>query len=180
MLLGGLWHGAGWTFVIWGGLHGLFLMINHGWRAVKARTGFGDKPSSMSYRIVCRILTFVAVTVAWVFFRAENLDSAILILSTMFSVSEIGMPGAFVFDNNATKAAGILILLLGIVWVLPNVSEWAGYGFGEKTKKPVERKFMERHLFFKATKPWAVVTSLLFVIAVLNLTKVSEFIYFNF
>src|SRR5690606_424877 len=43
MLLGGLWHGAGWTFVAWGALHGVYLVVNHAWIALRARLGFGRR-----------------------------------------------------------------------------------------------------------------------------------------
>src|SRR5581483_9403477 len=67
MLLGGLWHGAGWNFVIWGGLHGLFLLVNHAWRGSVARLGV-RLPLA-----VASGLTFLCVAVAWVFFRSPTL-----------------------------------------------------------------------------------------------------------
>jgi hypothetical protein len=68
MLLGGLWHGAAWTFVIWGGLHGAFLMISHR-RNRPIRTGLRSIPSV--------VVTFGLVTFAWIFFRADSLGSAL-------------------------------------------------------------------------------------------------------
>ena len=79
MLLGGLWHGAGWNFVIWGGLHGAYLGVNHAWRAWRGEAVSHSLPA----RIGSQALTFLAVVVAWVFFRAESLDSALVILSGM-------------------------------------------------------------------------------------------------
>jgi len=74
MLLGGLWHGAGWTFVIWGGMHGIYLFINHAWRAFQTYLNWNLKGSFYEYG--SRLLTFLAVVVSWVIFRAENLDAA--------------------------------------------------------------------------------------------------------
>lgn len=71
MLLGGLWHGAGWTFVIWGGLHGIYLGINHGWHFLQEKLGLSASQSLRS-KIVARSITFLAVLVAWVFFRAPS------------------------------------------------------------------------------------------------------------
>src|SRR6201987_5576115 len=71
MLLGGLWHGAGWNFLIWGGLHGGYLVVNHLWRT--GRKGTATSPGG---RVVCWLLTFLAVVVAWVFFRAKSLTGA--------------------------------------------------------------------------------------------------------
>ncbi|HQT27478.1 MAG TPA: MBOAT family O-acyltransferase, partial [Burkholderiales bacterium] len=78
MLLGGLWHGAGWTFVIWGGLHGFYLVLNHGWHALKERMSL---PSFGFFGKVFGVaLTFLAVVAGWVFFRAANLASAFSVL----------------------------------------------------------------------------------------------------
>jgi alginate O-acetyltransferase complex protein AlgI len=71
MLLGGLWHGAAWTFVVWGALHGAFLVINHLWRR-----DAGSAPSGRLQQFAGAVLTFVAVTVAWVVFRAESMAVA--------------------------------------------------------------------------------------------------------
>src|SRR5579863_7143772 len=80
MLLGGLWHGAAWTFVIWGALHGLYLCANHAW------INYGPPISPRLARpagVVAFLLTFLAVVVAWVFFRADSLVSALSVLSDM-------------------------------------------------------------------------------------------------
>src|SRR5262249_34340775 len=73
MLLGGLWHGASWTFVLWGGLHGGYMVINHLWRHTGVRL-----PAGVAWAI-----TFIAVLVGWVFFRAPSLDRARVILEGM-------------------------------------------------------------------------------------------------
>src|SRR3979490_2002928 len=68
MLRGGLWHGAAWNFVIWGGLHGIYLCINHLWRAWR-----GDAArASMLVKGLCWAVTFFAVVIAWGFFRAKT------------------------------------------------------------------------------------------------------------
>lgn len=79
MLLGGLWHGAAWTFVIWGALHGTFLMINHLWNAKVRR----NVPAGRLARVLGWLLTFVCVMVAWVVFRAESMHAAIAIYKGM-------------------------------------------------------------------------------------------------
>ncbi|GAB4556444.1 MAG: MBOAT family protein [Rhizobacter sp.] len=85
MLLGGLWHGAGWTFVIWGGLHGLYLVVFHAWRRLVDRFGPGHQ-HEIAARITAPIswlATFLAVVVAWVFFRATDLPTALSLLRGM-------------------------------------------------------------------------------------------------
>ena len=73
MLLGGFWHGAGWTFVVWGGLHGVGLPVNHAWHRL---CGDSRRPRPAAYRALCVIATFGFVVVTWVVFRAEDMASA--------------------------------------------------------------------------------------------------------
>jgi D-alanyl-lipoteichoic acid acyltransferase DltB (MBOAT superfamily) len=75
MLLGGLWHGASWTFVVWGGLHGLFLAAE---RALGIRP---DAPMSPVARVLRQVLTFHLVCLAWIFFRAQSFETAWAVLS---------------------------------------------------------------------------------------------------
>lgn len=85
MILGGLWHGAGWTFVVWGGLHGLYLVINHGFRAACGRALCARLDRSRGFSVMAWALTMLSVVVAWVFFRAESFASAGRILRGMVS-----------------------------------------------------------------------------------------------
>ena len=78
MVLGGFWHGAGWTFLTWGLLHGSYLCVHHAWRAGPGR--FVRLPAALSWAF-----TFLAVMVAWVFFRAADMRGALGILGAMFS-----------------------------------------------------------------------------------------------
>src|SRR5262249_28616579 len=82
MLLGGLWHGANWTFVAWGGLHGIFLACNHGWHRLRELAGFPAGANPLG-RLVGTALTFLAVVASWVIFRAESLPAAMSILKAM-------------------------------------------------------------------------------------------------
>lgn len=85
MLLGGLWHGAAWTFVIWGALHGAFLMVNHVWNA-KVRRG---APWRAWTRVPAWALTFLCVMIAWVVFRAESVTTAMRIYEGMLGLNGI-------------------------------------------------------------------------------------------
>ena len=87
MLLGGLWHGASWNFVVWGGLHGLYLQINHFWRQwVSASPTLSGIAQTWRLPLAAMAwgLTFLAVVVAWVFFRAESFTGAWHLLEGMF------------------------------------------------------------------------------------------------
>ncbi len=103
MLLGGLWHGAGWTFIVWGGLHGVYLVINHwcrgrGWRIFQIQA-------------VSWAITFVAVVAGWVVFRAETLGTAGSLLSSM-----AGFGGAAAGDGPHLRS--ILDGLSAVSWLL--------------------------------------------------------------
>jgi alginate O-acetyltransferase complex protein AlgI len=83
MLLGGLWHGANWTFVAWGGVHGFYLVINHAWHAIRKALGSDLNKTSFLGRMTGRVITFLAVTISWVMFRAETFTGAINIFEGM-------------------------------------------------------------------------------------------------
>ena len=129
MLLGGLWHGAGWTFIIWGGLHGCYLVIHHFWQSLPEKTR--RMPAWFA-----QTLTFFAVAIAWVFFRAESVSGALSILSSMAQISDMKdlpidralfsrlSPLRETFDKQTANIAGILIPLCFIICMaLPNSIE---------------------------------------------------------
>lgn len=82
MLLGGLWHGASWTFVVWGGLHGLYLAAE---RWVKARFGGGTLWDTLGGKIFLAVLTYLLVNITWVFFRAGDFETAWRMIVTMLT-----------------------------------------------------------------------------------------------
>jgi alginate O-acetyltransferase complex protein AlgI len=73
MLLGGLWHGAGWTFVVWGAIHGVALVAERWWRD---RPGYVERPSTTWSRAWKRFVTFQVVCFAWIFFRSDSVADA--------------------------------------------------------------------------------------------------------
>jgi alginate O-acetyltransferase complex protein AlgI len=91
MLLCGLWHGAGWTFVIWGGIHGVALAVNRAWTTRNPLSGLADRPVfQMVWTFFSRLLTLGIVLIAWVFFRAQSLANAGSYLGRMLSWSHDG------------------------------------------------------------------------------------------
>lgn len=106
MLIVGLWHGAGWTFVFWGGTHGIMLAVNHWWR----RRGFRMP------RVFAWLLTFGCVTIAWVFFRAPNFKVAWQIVSGMFGFHGWGGMG---LGALAAPPHYIFLLALGLILLCP-------------------------------------------------------------
>ena len=116
MLLGGLWHGAGWTFVIWGGLHGLYLVLNHGWNAVKLRVASEQVFESRWWRFGARSVTLLAVMVAWVFFRAESTDGAVRVLQGMAGLNGISIPEMHRATLNGLFGLGDMLAAGGVAF----------------------------------------------------------------
>lgn len=102
MLIIGLWHGAGWTFVIWGALHGVLLMINHQWRRMNI-----SLPTVLNWGI-----TFLCVVICWVFFRAESFNDAINVLSSMVDYQTLDWIGL-------KRLAALCVIIAGLT-VIPN------------------------------------------------------------
>jgi alginate O-acetyltransferase complex protein AlgI len=101
MLLGGLWHGANWTFVIWGALHGLFLSINHIWSKGTRRL-----PTALAWG-----LTFLCVTVAWVFFRAPTFARARQIFAGMAGLNGFSLAPFSLVKDWRSIMIGLLIVI---------------------------------------------------------------------
>lgn len=177
MLLGGLWHGAGWPFVIWGGLHGVYLVINHGWRAAIAGIAF-PRWLALSGRTAGWLLTFLAVVIAWVFFRSDSTQAALRILKAM--------AGLYGFDRHDPYYFGImelrwLVPTLAIAWFAPNVQQIMQRFQPAFETYPGEIEPLHvRWLEWRPSFLWALATALVSVLALINLTHVSEFLYFQF
>ncbi len=92
MLLGGLWHGAAWKFVIWGGLHGLWLAAERWWTDRRAAAGYTPLPSTAPLRFVQRFATFHLVAFAWIFFRADSLGTAWTMITRIATAWELSAP----------------------------------------------------------------------------------------
>ena len=105
MLLGGLWHGSSWNFIIWGGIHGLVLSCEKFMLDKKWLQGF------KSVNFLGYFITFSIVLFAWIFFRAEDLTSAMLAVQNILKF-DLGMP--FIGNIN-TMANSIIVLTIGIM-----------------------------------------------------------------
>ncbi|MDX8380223.1 MAG: MBOAT family O-acyltransferase, partial [Gallionella sp.] len=127
MLLGGLWHGAGWTFVAWGALHGAFLTINHLWREMITDRFLRWVPNGMGM-LTGGMLTFMAVVAAWVVFRAHDISHAKIMLEAMFGVHsrpitlDAVLHGQLLLttDLSGRDLAKLLFYSLAWIWLLPN------------------------------------------------------------
>lgn len=176
MLLGGLWHGAGWTYVIWGGLHGIYLAINHGWRAMRAKISWMPRTVGPVEVFLGRGLTFLAVVVGWVFFRAANAETAIAVLRAMGGTNGLDVS---VSSSGGTMAILVVAALLLIAWLAPNTQELVSY-HGPAVSADDPRTTPPSRVTWQPTPRWAVLIGSLTGISIMSLPKVSEFLYFQF
>ncbi|OAN55096.1 MBOAT family O-acyltransferase [Magnetospirillum moscoviense] len=204
MLLGGLWHGASWTFVLWGGLHGVMLMLNHAWRDL------GDTrlriPAWAGWA-----LSMIGVMVAWTLFRADSLHAVLNIWQGM-----IGMGDRLVLPASYREALGPLSAAaeaLGFRWTegnmvargfptgltfawlamgvaiclgLPNTQAWlrryrpaCSLVYGDLDDRSILR-WTGLTLAWRPTLAWAVVTMVFLLYGLYNFGNTSEFIYWQF
>jgi D-alanyl-lipoteichoic acid acyltransferase DltB (MBOAT superfamily) len=150
-LIGGLWHGAGWTFVFWGFLHGLALVIHRIWQKIGIKL----------HSVVAWFITFNFINIAWVFFRAKEFDDAIKVLSAMVDIKSFEF--AINLSNIDGKRQTLIILALAFIVTLFFKNSMDYY----RGNKEVSITLMS-------------IASIFFVYSIFTMQKVSEFIYFNF
>jgi len=105
MLLGGLWHGAAWTFVVWGAIHGALLAVNHAWHAMRERLGMKAGRGGPLGRLSAVIFVLLVVTAAWVPFRAPNMDVTFGMWRSMFDPARSTLLGGGVPASTGTPRA---------------------------------------------------------------------------
>jgi alginate O-acetyltransferase complex protein AlgI len=184
MLLGGLWHGAGWTFIVWGGLHGLYLVVNHGFQALCDRVGWRRGSLGRPGAFAASAITFVSVVIAWVFFRAENFEAAGTMLYGMIGGFGLRGPQGWLPTTGLELVRTIALIFFGlaIVWLLPNTQE-----FVRAYRPSFDRVTQPNNWTARITwQPehwlaWACAGCLL-ALAMLRMSpsRVSEFLYYQF
>ena len=186
MGIGGLWHGAGWNFVIWGLLHGAFLSINHAWiglalpRAARLVEQVRASPVlRRAAHAASVLLTLGAVSFAWVFFRAPDFDTALRLAGAMLGLSDQ--------TGGQRFGAGMAPMLLPyflIVWCLPNTMQlFRGSGailHVEDYPIAGEKSAPARRFAFRLSPAWAVASGLVFLSAWFAMSNLSPFIYYQF
>jgi hypothetical protein len=143
MLLGGLWHGASWTFLLWGGLHGGFLVAHRFWsRSAPARwlAGLPAGPRGL-WRLVAVGLTFHCVCLAWVFFRLPSMSQSLVCIHKwfVFDANKLFVGGSD--DLSLWLLLGLYGLLAGAAHALGKVPAWGGFG-GRAAPAPLARGFL--------------------------------------
>ncbi len=197
--LSGLWHGAGWTFVIWGLLHGVYLVIAHQWARLRQR--YGWEFPQWTYKCACILVTFVAVMVSWVYFRSPNFTVANDVLASMTGARGLTMSDhiidpanqlgrllsavgvTFVPDATGVKKAlyqEALVIVFGLLllaWAAPN-SQQLLRRYGPLFETAIRPTRWEISLNWK----WGVAFgALIFFVLRSHYTAIpSPFLYFNF
>lgn len=184
---------AGWNFLIWGGLHGLYLVINHAWREFR-----GDKRSdSLPAQLASGCLTFLAVTVAWVFFKAASFDAAFSIIKAMAGTGGVSLPqwlanapllgeiaaslplqivaASLAPLDGAVWVAGLLL----VAWLLPNTQQFMR-DFLDPNRYSIAAPAWPRFFAWRPSASTAVMVTFLATYAFLSLDNPSEFIYYQF
>ena len=155
------------------------------------KTSIAARPSNSTteyafWRVWCgRILTFVAVTLAWVFFRAENTTAAVNLLSSMFGLAGRSVETTAVLWNKLRDAPGCIAAYMAIVWLLPNSQQLLGrvrpalrYRYRPEGSSWEAR--LAKFLQWRPAPAVAIWYAGMFVVALCSFSRVSEFIYFNF
>lgn len=155
MLLGGLWHGAAWTFVVWGAFHGLLLVVYHAWASRFAPKGGADSGRGVWLR---RILLFHLVCLGWLFFRAESLGQAGALLQQIFT--------AFEWNGQAVNMLAALIVLCLPLWLVQELQVRTG-----RLDAPMELSLVPRA---------ALLAVMILMFLALGHTGGGAFIYFQF
>lgn len=174
MVLGGLWHGASWNFVIWGTLHGAYLLVNHGWRALLG-SAHARLASGLPYRIAAWSCTLLTVMIGWVWFRATDFGSALTMMNAMFGIlSATPSPAdAILWNQGLDLLIGFSLsaLALAATVVLPNSNH-----LGERLIAYADKHESARAVMLGA----AIMFAALLVGLNASRNAVSAFIYFNF
>jgi alginate O-acetyltransferase complex protein AlgI len=186
MLLGGLWHGAGWTFVVWGGLHGLYLCVNRLWQALRPRIGLGSDIDHPLSRGLARAVTFFCVVVAWVPFRAESFETTATMLSGMAGLNGIVLPqtlrGPALVESVGFDQGLAIAALLAIVWFAPNTQQWMSRYRPAIGRWPLAARSPFRHILWRPAPAYTLPVALFAVVSLVFMIvgKPSEFLYFQF
>jgi alginate O-acetyltransferase complex protein AlgI len=201
MLVSGLWHGAGWLFVLWGLLHGVYLSINHGWRLLAARLWADSSRYRERMRAPGFVLTFLAVIVAMVLFRSPTLHAAGGIYAGMLGRHGVALPSSLlshlgslggmlrhvgiaadeVWSLGAFLAvAGWTLLLLALALLCPNTLELLSAYEPALGVRPADARLGALRLAWNPTVLWALGTAAAAGLAVAQLGGPSEFLYWQF
>jgi len=174
MSLCGLWHGAGWTFVLWGFCHGMIMTGNHVWRKLSDHWGFNR--DHRFYKGLAWFCTFIAVVCLWVVFRARTIDGALNLLRDMMGMNGFSVDALGYHLVDSGSFYWILACFV-IVLFMPNTHQL----MHDHHSFPTGIKGEERSRWvWKPSLKWALIGAVMALCSFLSLSTVTEFIYFQF
>ncbi len=201
----GLWHGAGWNFILFGFLHGFYIVIYHIW--IKFKLNFLDFQlinNSKLSKSLGWLITFICVVFAWILFRANNLDSAINLYRGMLGLNGYVLPESYLIIlnkflgfGNFLEANGFkfgvsgffggitqigLFFIVGfIAFIMPNTYQFMSNSLPKKLSKELDEvKINFKPLNWRPTYLFSLLLAAIFAFTVLSISKNSEFLYFQF
>lgn len=196
MLLGGLWHGAAWTYVLWGGLHGLFLCINHGWRAIQHKLGIRNLSNNRVVDAIYLLITFMAWSVATVMFRSANPGTAMSITESAFisfntepdlvlttalteSLPQQLMLLAGIEANVYSAVYFVFAVAAAICWLLPSSQEFM-HRYDPVIPSPASHAAVAPWISWRPNLAFALGFGVILSFSLLSLSSITEFFYFQF
>ena len=201
MFISGLWHGAGYLFVIWGLLHGIYLTVNHAWRLVAPKLWPDRAGYARIMKPIGLVLTLVAVFASMVFFRSPTLSAAIDLVKGMIGLNGVSLPPA-VYARLGPLAGWLqsmgvvqqpwgghdfltmtiaIPILMFVVLACPNSLQFlARYEPAIGVKPRPADTVVGRMVEWNPSVAWAIVTSVIAAIGILSLGGPSEFLYWQF
>jgi alginate O-acetyltransferase complex protein AlgI len=201
MFVSGLWHGAGYGFIVWGLLHGFYLTINHGWRVFAARLWPDRRSYDRFMKPAGCVLTFTSVAAAMVFFRSPTITSAVDLVKGLVGLNGIALPQAL-FDrlgpltsmfhdvgliaeswstHEFVKTAIWISILMFVALACPNTLQMlARYEPALGVKPEPTGLVIGKIVEWDASFPWAIAVSVIAAIAIVSMSGPSEFLYWQF
>ena len=204
MLIGGLWHGAGWNFLFWGWLHGFYLTVNHVWRNIRRSLGQDIRKSTPFGKFLGCALTFAAFVLSLALFRTHNMGGAVQMLSGMLALNGVALPlewknqfglvepfitslgisfqplNARIEGSGFTSDAFMWLVYLGIIiWCMPNTQQIMANYYPALMPYP-DKKQSNLLLIWEPNIICSICVAVVAVIGLANITKVSEFLYYQF
>ncbi|MFZ4700661.1 MAG: hypothetical protein ACOYMG_11490, partial [Candidatus Methylumidiphilus sp.] len=204
MLVGGLRHGAGWNYLIWGALHGFYLTVNHIWRNIRRGLGQDMRRSTWLGRFMGCALTMAAFIFSIAFFRTQDLNGAILMAKGMLGLNGIALPvewqylfgslepvisalgvsfknlNSRVSDTGFNSDAIKMVSYLGfLIWFMPNTQQIMGKYFPALNSYRGDKNSVTK-ILWEPNPVWSVCIATIALIGLVYITKSSEFLYYQF
>ncbi len=180
MIVSGAWHGAGYLFILWGLMHGIFITVNHGWRLVGPKL-WRDKAAYNEFmRPVGFVLTLACVVASMVVFRSSTMKTAVGLFKGMIGLNGMTLPASG-GDIDFNKMALWILVLGAIAFAGPNTLQMlARHEPALGWKSDAGYAVFGRPIAWKASLGWAIVVSVVAAVGILYLGGQSEFLYWQF